>query len=75
MAEEAGGGELELMCLRVVYTEKSSPATSVLDDQEILHEPQVSFLRGERRKKSCLRAAGSLIFARLYFCRVCFREA
>jgi hypothetical protein len=36
--------------------------------------PQVSFLGGERRKKSCLHATGSLIFTHLCFYRVCFGE-
>jgi hypothetical protein len=75
MAEEVGGGELELICSRAACAEKPLPVASVLANRGILHPPQVSFLRGERRKKSCLHATGFLIFARLYFCRVCFGEA
>jgi hypothetical protein len=74
-AEEVGGGELELMCSRATCAEKPLPAASVLANRAILHLPQVSFLRGERRKKSCLHATGFLIFAHLYFYRVCFWEA
>jgi hypothetical protein len=69
------GGELELMCSRAAYAEKSSHEALVLGDRGTLHPPQVSFLRGERRKKSCLRVTGSLIFARLCFYMVCSREA
>jgi hypothetical protein len=38
-AEEAGGGELELMCSRAAYAEKPSPVASILADRGILHTP------------------------------------
>jgi hypothetical protein len=75
MAEEAGGGELGCMCSRAACMEKLSHAALILADRGILHPPRVSFLGRERRKKSCLRATGFLIFAHLCFCRVCFGEA
>jgi hypothetical protein len=69
-----GGGKLEFMCLRAACVEKPSHAASILADRGTLHPPQVSFLGGERRKKSCMRATGSLIFTHLCFYRVCSEE-
>jgi hypothetical protein len=45
-----GGGELELKCSRATYTEKPLLVGSILSDWGILHQPQVSFLGGEKKE-------------------------
>jgi hypothetical protein len=42
--------QLELKCSRATYTEKPLLVGSILSDWGILHQPQVSFLGGEKKE-------------------------